>query len=72
MNKERRYKPCGTDSCCYTNDREYVEDLEKIAELSEAFLLDVLPQIHGLAIQRYDNLNKVLNLLTKHNKDKKQ
>lgn len=25
---ERRYKPCGSDSCCYTNDREYVETLE--------------------------------------------
>ena len=25
---EKRYKPCGSDSCCYTNDREYVEKLE--------------------------------------------
>ena len=26
---DKRYKPCGSESCCYTNDREYVKDLEQ-------------------------------------------
>lgn len=30
MERELRYKPCGSTDCCYTNDVEYVTRLEKL------------------------------------------
>jgi hypothetical protein len=36
-----RYKPCGSSSCCFTNDKEYVESLERKAEELEAKTLEL-------------------------------
>lgn len=41
---ERRYKPCGSDSCCYTNDRAYVDALEKEAAVVWRDPLEELPR----------------------------
>lgn len=35
---ERRYKPCGAESCCYTDDKNYVDGLEAEIDNLKAIL----------------------------------
>jgi hypothetical protein len=46
-----RYKACGSDSCCFTDDKEYVKALESRVKMLEGDILFVLdrwwPFVHG-------------------------
>ena len=40
------------------------KDKDRLIELANEFVKDVLPQAAGLCIQRYDHLNEMCMLLT--------